>query len=186
MSFLEELKRRNVYRVAIAYALVAWMLVNVTSVFVPALNLPAWTVSLVALLVIVGFPVALGFAWVYELTPEGLKRSADIRVEHSVKHVTARKLNNFIFGALVVALVLLALDDYVMHGRTVLATSAAASTARIDSTNGPVSPERAVTTPSPTIITRFDYVVPEEINLGAPARAMLSIAQSGELFAFSG
>ena len=73
-----ELKRRNVFRVVIAYTLVAWILLQIADVLFPALSLPDWTVRLVAGLLVLGFPLALFFAWVYELTPEGLKRERDV------------------------------------------------------------------------------------------------------------
>lgn len=77
MSLWSELKRRNVYRVGAAYALVAWVVVQVASVFVPALNLPSAVVSFLAFVALLGLPVALVLAWLYELTPEGIKRTDD-------------------------------------------------------------------------------------------------------------
>jgi hypothetical protein len=74
-NFLAELKRRNVYKVAIAYAVVAWLLMQVASQIFPFFEIPNWAVRLVVLLLIIGFPVALILAWAFELTPEGLKRT---------------------------------------------------------------------------------------------------------------
>src|SRR6266550_3830124 len=74
-NFFAELKRRNVYRVAIAYAVVAWLLMQVASQIFPFFEIPNWAVRLVVLLLIIGFPVALVLAWAFELTPEGLKRT---------------------------------------------------------------------------------------------------------------
>src|SRR5213595_1743043 len=73
-SFFAELKRRNVYKVAIAYAIVAWLLMQVASQIFPFFEIPNWAVHLVVLLLILGFPIALVLAWAFELTPEGLKR----------------------------------------------------------------------------------------------------------------
>src|SRR6266699_3169660 len=75
-KFLTELKRRNVYKVAIAYGVVAWLLMQVASQIFPFFEIPNWAVRLVVLLLIIGFPVALILAWAFELTPEGLKRTA--------------------------------------------------------------------------------------------------------------
>src|SRR6266702_3817984 len=75
INFLTELKRRNVYKVAIAYAVVAWLLMQVASQIFPFFEIPNWAVRLVVLLLIIGFPVALIIAWAFELTPEGLKRT---------------------------------------------------------------------------------------------------------------
>ncbi len=76
MSLIAELKRRNVFRVGAAYGIVAWLLVEVTLVFLPALRLPEWTLTLLVSLVVAGFPLALIFAWAFELTPEGIKRES--------------------------------------------------------------------------------------------------------------
>src|SRR6266705_7052672 len=73
-NFLTELKRRNVYKVAIAYGVVAWLLMQVASQIFPFFEIPNWAVRLVVLLLIIGFPIALVLAWAFELTPEGLKR----------------------------------------------------------------------------------------------------------------
>jgi len=74
-NFLAELKRRNVYKVAIAYGVVAWLLIQIATQVFPFFEIPNWTVRLVVLLVVIGFPVAVIIAWAFELTPEGLKRT---------------------------------------------------------------------------------------------------------------
>src|SRR5881409_3110009 len=74
-SFFAELKRRNVYKVAVAYAVVGWLLVQVATQVFPFFDIPNWAVRLVVLLLIIGFPVALILAWAFELTPEGIKRT---------------------------------------------------------------------------------------------------------------
>ena len=75
-KFFGELKRRNVYKVAVAYAVVAWLLMQIASQIFPFFEIPNWAVRLVVLLLIIGFPVALVLAWVFEITPEGIKRRA--------------------------------------------------------------------------------------------------------------
>ncbi len=74
-SFFAELKRRNVYKVALAYGVVAWLLMQIASQIFPFFEIPNWAVRLVVLLLIIGFPVALILAWAFELTPEGIKRA---------------------------------------------------------------------------------------------------------------
>ncbi|PYJ09023.1 MAG: hypothetical protein DME93_13795, partial [Verrucomicrobia bacterium] len=74
-NFFAELKRRNVYKVAISYAVVAWLLMQVASQIFPFFEIPNWAVRLVVLLLIIGFPVAMILAWAFELTPEGLMRT---------------------------------------------------------------------------------------------------------------
>jgi TolB-like protein/Flp pilus assembly protein TadD len=84
-SFFSELKRRNVYKVAVAYAVVAWLLMQIASQIFPFFEIPNWVVRLVVLLLIVGFPVALIIAWAFEVTPEGIKRTeaADVAGQRS-------------------------------------------------------------------------------------------------------
>src|SRR5437868_9170535 len=77
-SFFSELKRRNVYKVAVAYAIVGWLLVQVATQVFPFLEIPSWVVRLVIALVIIGFPIALLIAWAFEATPEGIKRTEDV------------------------------------------------------------------------------------------------------------
>ena len=74
-NFFAELKRRNVYKVAIAYGVVAWLLIQIASQVFPFFDIPSWGVRLVVLLLIIGFPIALILAWAFELTPEGIKRT---------------------------------------------------------------------------------------------------------------
>src|SRR5512133_1996521 len=73
--FFNELKRRNVYKVAVAYAVVSWLLIQIATQVFPFFEVPNWAVRLVVLLLIIGFPIALIIAWAFELTPEGLKRT---------------------------------------------------------------------------------------------------------------
>src|SRR3984893_16079801 len=84
-NFFSELKRRNVYKVAVAYAIVGWLLVQIATQVFPFLEIPNWVVRLVIALVVIGFPIALAIAWAFEATPEGIKRTeiADAKHEHS-------------------------------------------------------------------------------------------------------
>src|SRR5256714_7768683 len=77
-NFFAELKRRNVYKVAVAYAIVGWLLVQVATQVFPFFEIPNWAVRLVVLAIVIGFPIALVSAWAFELTPEGLKRTDDV------------------------------------------------------------------------------------------------------------
>ena len=112
-----ELKRRNVVKVAAAYAIVAWLLIEVSSVLGPALRLPEWAMSLVVFLLILGFPVAMVLSWAYELTPEGVKLEKDVDRSASVTQVTGRKLDFFIIAVLALALVFVVIE-YVLPPTT--------------------------------------------------------------------
>ena len=105
-----ELKRRNVVRVAIAYAIVAWLLIEISTTTFPMLNVPEWAATLVTVLLLIGFPVAIIFAWAFELTPEGLKKEKDVDRSASITHITGRKLDFVIIGVLVVAVGFLLVD----------------------------------------------------------------------------
>jgi hypothetical protein len=78
-NFFEELKRRNVYKVALAYGIVGWLLIQIATSTFPVLEIPNWAIKLVIALVLLGFPIALILAWAFELTPEGIKRAEDVR-----------------------------------------------------------------------------------------------------------
>jgi len=114
MSFFNELKRRNVFKVAAAYIIVSWLIMQAGDTLAPALHLPEWVNSLLAFFLILGFPLAMFFAWAYEMTPEGLKKEKDVDRSQSITRVTGQKLNNAIIGILVVALVYFAIDKFVL------------------------------------------------------------------------
>ncbi len=120
MSFFAELKRRNVFRMGALYLVAGWVLLQVADVLAGVLGLPDWTMRLVAFLLLLGFPLALIFSWVYELTPEGLKRDVDVDRSHSIATQTGRKLNVVIVGLLAAAVTLLALDKLVKPDNAVV------------------------------------------------------------------
>ena len=104
MSFYEELKRRNVAKVAVLYIIAAWLLLQVTDVLSSLLTVPEWTGSLVVLLLLLGFFPVMIFSWVYEMTPEGLKKEKDIDRSQSITPETGRKINTLIIVLLVLAI----------------------------------------------------------------------------------
>lgn len=99
-QFLAELKRRNVYKVAVAYGIVSWLLIQIATQVFPFFEIPSWVVRLVVVVLLFGFPVALVVAWVFELTPEGLKRTEEVAPHESITRSTGRKLDFAIIGAL--------------------------------------------------------------------------------------
>jgi TolB-like protein len=110
LSFFEELKRRNVFRVGIAYGMSSWLVLQVIDVVTPILELQPWIGRLVFLLLAIGLPVALVLAWVFELTPDGIKRDSDIDHDQSAGAQTRRKLDFVIIGVMAVALIYFALN----------------------------------------------------------------------------
>src|SRR5438552_5836829 len=83
-NFFAELKRRNVYKVAVAYAVVAWLLIQAASILFPTFEAPAWVMKVLVAVVLLGFPTALILAWAFELTPEGIKRAEDVGPAESI------------------------------------------------------------------------------------------------------
>jgi len=109
-----ELKRRNVVRVAVAYAIVAWLILQLSDVLAPMLSLPEWIGKLVFFILLIGFPLALIFAWAFELTPEGVKREKNVVRDQSITHATGRKLNTVIIAVLTIAVALFSFDKFVL------------------------------------------------------------------------
>src|SRR6266581_1756192 len=102
-NFFGELKRRNVYKVAVAYAVVAWLTIQAASIFLPAFNAQQWAMQVVILILVIGFPIALTFSWAFEITPEGIKLESEIEADESITHHTGWK-----FVALTIVLAVVA------------------------------------------------------------------------------
>src|SRR6202040_4319301 len=113
-NFFAELKRRNVYKVAVAYAVVGWLAIQVTATIVPALHLPDGLTTAVVVLVLVGFPIALVISWAFEMTPEGMKRTADISADEvrSMPYWSKKKFAGFIIGVAIIAAGLFAYQSF--------------------------------------------------------------------------
>jgi TolB-like protein len=111
-KFFSELKRRNVYKVAAAYAVVAWLLIQAASIILPIYEVPAWTMKVLISALAIGFPVAAVLAWAFELTPEGLVRSDEVAPHESITRRTGRKLDFLIIGVLMVVITLLVTDRF--------------------------------------------------------------------------
>jgi TolB-like protein/Tfp pilus assembly protein PilF len=112
MNLFTELKRRNVFRVGIAYLITGWLVMQIGEVMAPALRLPDWVLSTLAFFLILGFPLVLIFAWAFELTADGLKREKDVDRSESVTPATGRKLDRAIMVVLVLAVVFLLFERF--------------------------------------------------------------------------
>src|SRR5262245_9318704 len=102
-SFFAELKRRNVFRVALTYAVVAWLLIEIAAVFLPMFDAPEWIITAFLVLLALGFAVALFISWAFEMTPEGLKRTEELSPDEVIPYWSRRKFARFIIGMAVVA-----------------------------------------------------------------------------------
>ncbi len=107
-NFFSELKRRNVYKVAVAYAVASWLLIQIATQVFPFFEIPNWAVRLVVLLSIAGLPVALVFSWAFEITPEGIKREAEVQADKSIGRHTGWKITAITILLAVIAAGLLA------------------------------------------------------------------------------
>ena len=117
MSFVSELKRRNVFRVGIAYAVAAWVLLQVFDVIGDILELPPWGGKLILAMLVIGFFIALIVAWAYELTPDGVKRDSEIDPNQAITTTTRRKLDGLITGLLLLAVAYLLFDNFYLEPR---------------------------------------------------------------------
>src|SRR6476620_6431247 len=117
MRLLDELKRRNVIRMAGLYLVGAWLLTQVAGTVLPMFGAPEWLPRSIVILLALGFVPILVFAWVFELTPEGIKRDAEVRPEESIAPQTARRMDRMIIAVLIIALVYFCFDKFVLAPR---------------------------------------------------------------------
>ena len=127
--FLDELRRRNVGRVGLLYLVVCWLILEPVHVIFHMLEVPVWANRLVIILMTLGFPVALIFAWVYELTPEGLKPAAEVDPRKSIRAQTGQRLNRAIIVVLAVALSYFVVDKFWLSKRSMMESSTASAAA---------------------------------------------------------
>src|SRR5437660_11715583 len=116
-NFLNELKRRNVIRFAGLYLVGAWLLVQVAGTVLPMFGAPDWLPRSIVSLLAIGFIPALIFSWVFEMTPQGLKRDEDVPPEESIAPQTARRMNRMIIAVLLLALGYFVFDKFVLTPR---------------------------------------------------------------------
>jgi TolB-like protein/Tfp pilus assembly protein PilF len=107
-TFFSELKRRNVYKVAVAYVVVSWLIIQAASIMLPAFEAPAWVMKVAISALVLGFPIALGLSWAFEITPEGIKRESEVAPEQSITSHTGRKLVGLTIMVAVIAAALFA------------------------------------------------------------------------------
>src|SRR5262245_36717175 len=143
-GFWTELKRRNVVRVGIAYCAAGWVVVQIASVLFPLFGAPTWILKVVTALVFLGLPLALVFAWAFELTPQGLKRTEDVPPEASMTRRTGRTLNFVIIGVLAAAVGLFAFDKFVWRTGQSAAESRAAEVSADAGRRGADEPRRSI------------------------------------------
>ena len=116
MSLFNELKRRNVFKVALAYLVASWLVLQITDVLMGVLSLPETAGKFVFMLLVIGFIPAMVFAWAYEVTPEGIKRESEVDRSESMTHETAARLNRTTIVLLVAVAAMVVVDRFVPEG----------------------------------------------------------------------
>jgi TolB-like protein/Flp pilus assembly protein TadD len=154
-GFFAELQRRHVWRVAVAYAIVAWLLLQIASIVLPTFDAPAWAMKVLVLLFVILFPVALILAWAFEMTPEGVRRtepadSAHARATHVTRNV-GRKLDGVIIAVLVLAVILLLGNQFVWHAGEATTHAAPSMKAAMKAPASGAVPEPAVDIPAKSV-----------------------------------
>ncbi len=157
MSLLTELKRRNVLRMAGLYLVGAWLITQVSSTVLPMFGAPDWLPRTIVILLLIGFVPTLIFSWIYELTPEGIKRDADVTPEESIAPQTARRMDRTIIAVLILALVYLAFDKFVLAPQRDAQRASPASPVAATS-----SPDAAQRNPGPAGSTAAAATLPEK------------------------
>ncbi len=113
-NYLRELQRRNVFRALAAYIVLGWVLLQVSSTLEEALRLPDWFDALVTALLVIGFPVVLVFSWIYELTPDGVKKTTSVAESDSIAQTTGRKLDYITIAGIVLLIGVILFDRLVL------------------------------------------------------------------------
>jgi adenylate cyclase len=198
MSLFAELKRRNVIRMAGLYLVGAWLLTQVASTVLPAFGAPAWALRTIIIMLVIGFAPAMVFAWVFELTPDGLRRDNDIAREESIAPQTARKMERLILLLLAIALAFFGIDKFVLapqrEAGLVASTAesvAAATTARITADRNKVNSRSIAVLPFINMSgdadnEYFSDGISEEILNVLAGTPELQVAARTSSFAFKG
>ena len=182
MSLYEELSRRNVIRVGIAYAVASWVLLQIVDVISPIFELPVWAPKLIFVILAIGLVPALIFAWAFELTPEGIKKESEVDRSGSIAPQTGRKLNMIIIGTLVVAVVLLLVDRQFSDP----ASAPEEAVAAISDTDKSIAVLPFVNMSSDAEQEFFSDGITEEILNSLASEKSLKVAGRTSSFAFKG
>jgi len=140
MSFFDELKRRNVFRVAIGYIITAWLLLQVVDLVLENINAPDWVMQVFMLALAIGFPLAIFFAWAFEMTPEGVKRESEVDRSKSIAPRTGHKMDRHIMIAMALALAYFAYDKFFASAPDSMPQPAPVAIVAVEDTPTPVTP----------------------------------------------
>ena len=198
MSLVSELKRRNVIRMAGLYLVGAWLLTQVASTVFPAFDVPGWALRALIIVLVIGFVPALIFAWAFELTPEGIKRDAEVKPEESIAPQTARRMDRMIIAVLIIALVYFGFDKFVLAPRREAAAVTSATQVAKATPAGTAAPVASEVSPKSVAVLPFVNMsgdpkneffsdgITEEILNALAQIADLKVAARTSAFAFKG
>jgi len=156
LSLFNELKRRNVFRVGVAYIVVAWLVAQVLQLVFESFGTPDWVMKTILVLLATGLPLALFFAWAFEMTPEGIKREHEIDRSQSITSQTGKKLNLTIITVMALALAYFAFDKFVISEREIAITTETVA----EETTAPNAPPQVVTSEATTETDNSIAVLP--------------------------
>jgi TolB-like protein/Flp pilus assembly protein TadD len=177
MSFVAELKRRNVIRMAGLYLVGAWLITQVSSTVLPMFGAPDWLPRTVVILLAIGFVPTLIFSWIYELTPEGIKRDADVPLEKSIGRETGRRIDRTIIVVLLLALIAFAFDRFVLLPRAPADNAAPAGA----HAGGPAAASTAATATAQPVNEKSIAVLPFENLSDEKANAYFAVGIQDEI-----
>ena len=198
MNFISELKRRNVIRMAGLYLVGAWLLTQVSATVLPLFNAPIWMPRGVVIALAIGFIPAMIFAWVFELTPDGLKRDAEVRPDESIAPQTARRMERLIIAMFALALIFFGFDKFVLAPKreaalveTTSKTVAAKTVANIDAEKNKINPRSIAVLPFTNMSgdaanEYFSDGISEEILNVLASTPELQVAARTSSFSFKG
>lgn len=158
MSLFSELKRRNVFKVGVAYAIFAWLFLQLADILLPTFDAPVWVMRVVVLFIALGFVVSLFVAWAFELTPEGIKPTSAVDPAESMRQQTGHKLNYIVIGSLALALFFMVVKDYAFDEPAATPVAAAPAEA------APVVAPASTVLPNSVAVLPFENLSPDPDN----------------------
>ncbi len=187
MTFFNELRRRNVIRMAGLYLVGAWLITQVAGTVLPMFGAPGWVPRTIVIVLAIGFIPAIAFAWIFELTPDGIKRDEEVPPEKSIAPQTAQRMNRLIIAMLLLALVYFGFDKFVLapgRAQADVATATASATRADKATTPAIAPKPAISAKSVAVLP-FENLSEDRSNGyfadGIQDQILTSLAKIGDL-----
>ncbi|MDH3924104.1 MAG: hypothetical protein OET41_05810 [Xanthomonadales bacterium] len=160
MQLIQELQRRNVFRVAVGYVVSSWLLLQIADLGLDIVGSPDWVLRTIALVLALGFPVVAFFAWAYEVTPEGIKRESEIDRSQSIAQTTGRKLDRAILVVLLLAVAYFAYDKFILDPQrdAALLESVSQAKSNLQPVDEPVTRDEEATQSGPPMVAVLPFV----------------------------